>query len=99
MAQFDSARQSYITISVQRHGGYYLEQDDEPLQYVHDQSTDMSVSESLISIAEGLRTGQILSSFDVLPRCRPELSSNVAKREDNIRKNRNGDISPCNVCF
>ena len=99
MAQFDSARQSYITISVQRHGGYYLEQDDEPLQYVHDQSTDMSVSESLISIAEGLRTGQILSSFDVLPRCRPELSSNVAKREDNIRKNRYGDISPCNVCF
>jgi len=98
MAQFDGGRQSYITISVKQHGGYFMEQDDEPLQYVHDKSTDISVSESVIAIAEGLRTGRILSAFDVLPRCRPELSTNVAKREDNIRKNRYGDISPydCN---
>jgi len=68
------------------------------VQYVHDASAELSVPESINTIVEGLRTGRILSAFDVLPRCRPELSFNAAKREDNMRKNRYGDISPydCN---
>jgi hypothetical protein len=95
MELFRAARQSSLTLSLRRAGYCWNEQDeDPPVQYILE-STEMSSKESVAAIADGLRTGRILSHFDLLPRTRPELSSSVARRDENIQKNRYGDIFPC----
>jgi hypothetical protein len=95
MELFRAARQSSLTLSLRRAGYCWNEQDeDPPVQYILE-STEMSFKESVAAIADGLRTGRILSHLDLLPRTRPELSSSVARRDENIQKNRYGDIFPC----
>lgn len=95
MEIFRAARQSSLTLSLRRSGYMWSENDDDPsVQYVLEQP-DMTARDSVAAIADGLRTGRILSHFDLLPRSRPELSSSVARRDENIQKNRYGDIFPC----
>lgn len=95
MELFRAARQSSLTLSLRRSGYCWAEQDeDPPVQYVLERP-EMLVKESVAAIVDGLRTGRILSHFDLLPRCRPELSSSIARRDEDIQKNRYGDIFPC----
>lgn len=95
MEIFRAARQSSLTLSLRRSGHMWSDQDEGPsIQYVLE-PTDMSARDSIAAISDGLRTGRILSHFDLLPRSRPELSSSVARRNENIQKNRYGDIFPC----
>lgn len=77
------------------------EEEDEkrPLEYVHfEGAANMTAEESVDLLAEGLRTGRILSRFELLYKSRPELSSNAAKKDVNVLKNRYADIYPydCN---
>lgn len=98
MELFRAARQSSLTLSLRRTGYCWTEQEeDPPVQYVLEPA-EMSPKESVAAIVDGLRTGRILSHFDLLPRSRPELSSSIARRDENIQKNRYGDIFPydCN---
>lgn len=95
MELFRAARQSSLTLSLRRTGYCWTEQEeDPPVQYVLEPA-EMSPKESVAAIVDGLRTGRILSHFDLLPRSRPELSSSIARRDENIQKNRYGDIFPC----
>lgn len=99
MELFRAARQSTLRLSLRRTGYAWNEQDEDPsVQYILE-PPDMSPRESVAAIADGLRTGRILSHFDLLPRSRPELSSSVARRDENIQKNRYGDIFPCKFAF
>lgn len=99
MEIFRAARQSSLTLSLRRSGYMWSDQDEGPsIQYILE-PTDVSAIDSIAAIAEGLRTGRILSHFDLLPRSRPELSSSVARRDENIQKNRYGDIFPCKYLY
>ena len=60
-----------------------------------DSATLQTAEGSVAAIDEDLRSGRLLAQFDLLPRCRPELSTQVARRDENLRKNRYGDIFPC----
>lgn len=92
---FNAAKQSSLTLSLRRGGYQWAEQDeDQSIQYVQEPS-DMTARESVEALEEGLRNGRILSHFDLLSRSRPELSTSVARRDENIQKNRYGDIFPC----
>ena len=72
------------------------EVNEQPLEYVFDGSgTQLTAEDSVAVIADGLRSGRLLSQYELLPRSRLELSCSVAKHDDNIRKNRYGDIFPC----
>lgn len=92
---FNAAKQSSLTLSLRRGGYQWTEQDeDQSIQYIQEPA-DMTAGESVEAVEEGLRNGRILSHFDLLPRSRPELSSSVARRDENFQKNRYGDIFPC----
>lgn len=94
---FRTARHSSLALSLRRPpagvGGSSTE-DLLECEYVT-QANDSTAEQSVARIAEQLRTGVILNGFDMLARCRPELSCAVAKSDDNLRRNRYGDIFPC----
>ena len=64
------------------------------------------LQESLMLLAEGLEAGSLVAQFEQLYRRKPGLTVTEARRQDNEKKNRYRDISPCKyvcvcvcVCF
>ena len=90
-------------ITIDGTGYLWSENEDETVEWTpsacEGDNVNQSMNQSAASISEGLRTGRLLSHFDLLPRSRPELSTSVARHEDNVNKNRYGDIFPCKHLF
>lgn len=53
------------------------------------------LQESLMLLGEGLEAGSLVAQFEQLYRRKPGLTVTEARRQDNEKKNRYRDISPC----
>lgn len=51
--------------------------------------------ESMLLLTEGLEAGSLVAQFEQLYRRKPGLTVNEARRQENEKKNRYRDISPC----
>lgn len=84
---------------------YLAEELEEPaFQYVPDAlpasvpvsgSQTAPLHESMLLLAEGLEAGSLVAQFEQLYRRKPGLTVNEARRQENEKKNRYRDISPC----
>lgn len=76
-------------------------QEEPPYQYVPEsplsemQKGVGALEQSMLLLADGLASGALVAQFEQLYRKKPGLSSNEAKKQENINKNRYRDISPC----
>ena len=53
------------------------------------------LQESLMLLTEGLEAGSLVAQFEQLYRRKPGLTVTEARRQENEKKNRYRDISPC----
>ncbi|XKL66206.1 hypothetical protein PGB90_009626 [Kerria lacca] len=97
----DSQTGTELTLTVKQNVMYEPGgQEEPPYQYVPEsplsemQKGVGALEQSMLLLADGLASGALVAQFEQLYRKKPGLSSNEAKKQENINKNRYRDISP-----